>query len=207
MKFHSDWKYLQWQYVEKVANNELARIVGIIPVVGYLILFNDEIAGIASFGIIAGAENGETSPFLMNGLAKMRLVFLGSLCLFIANIIFRIFRPQVLEHSKGDLEFSTRVRDSYSVYELISMEDGVYSERWKPRSPFFWIVRGETRKNKPVVSGFTPMSRNSMFSRHGEYINFLAREWWIGMMHTACGAPGFDNFGNHGLCNAGNPNN
>lgn len=188
MKFYSDWKIVQWNSVEKVANNELARIVGLVPLVGYLILFNDEIAGIASFTIIAGVENDNVSPFILSSLAKMRFVFFGSLFVLFANLTFRVFRPPVLENSKGDMEFSTRVRDSYSVYELASMEAQVFSDHWKPRSPFFWMVSDKIRSKKAVVSGFKPHLRARMFSAHGDYIHFLAREWWAGKMHTFRGA-------------------
>ena len=188
MKFYSDWKITQWNYVEKVANNELARIVGLVPLVGYLILFNDEIAGMASFAIISGAENDIVSPFILSGIAKMRFVFFGSLFVMFANLIYRVFRPQVLDNSKGDIEFSTRVRDSYSVYELKSMEEQVFSDHWKPRSPFFWLVFDQIRRKKPVVSGYRPDVREAMFSKHGDYIYFLAREWWAGMMHKSRGA-------------------
>jgi len=188
MKFYSDWKIAQWYSVEKIANNELARIVGLVPLVGYLILFNDEIAGIASFGTIAGVDNDNVSPFILSSLAKMRFVFFGSLFVLFANLIYRIFRPQVLDSSKGGMEFSTRVRDSYSVYELASMEEQVFSEHWKPRSPFFWMVHDSIRSKKPLVSGYRPDARAQMFSKHGDYIHFLAREWWAGMMHTSRGA-------------------
>lgn len=188
MKFYSDWKIAQWNFVEKVANNELARIVGLVPLVGYLILFNDEIAGIASFSIIAGVENDNVSPFILSSLAKMRFVFFGSLLVLFANLSYRVFRPPVLESSKGDIEFSTRVRDSYSVYELASMEEQVLSDRWKPRSPFFWLVHEQPRSKKTVVSGYRPDARAQMFSDYGDYIHFLAREWWAGTMHTFRGA-------------------
>jgi hypothetical protein len=43
---------------------------------------------------------------------------------------------------------------------------------------------GRQRAKKPVISGFRPDVRAEMFSKHGDYIGFLAREWWVGMMHT-----------------------
>lgn len=118
----------------------------------------------------------------------MRFVFFGSLFVLFANLIYRVFRPQVLDSSKGDMEFSTRVRDSYSVYELASMEEQVFSDHWKPRSPLFWMVRDSIRPKRPIVSGFRSDVRPQMFSKHGDYIDFLAREWWVGMMHTSRGA-------------------
>ncbi|WP_170573538.1 hypothetical protein [Ruegeria atlantica] len=184
MKFHSDWKLTQWQSVERVANNDLTRVVALVPIIGYLILFNDRIAEIASFRMIAGVEPGVETPFYLTGIAKMRLVFFGSLLLLCSNLIFKVFRPPVLELAKGDIEFAARVSERYSVYELADMETHVFSDYWKPRLPLFWKVLDEFRSKKPVVSGYRPDVRNTMFNAHGDYISYLSREWWNGEMHT-----------------------
>lgn len=184
MKFHSDWKFTQWQSVERVANNDLTRVVALVPIIGYLILFNDQIAEIASFRKMAGVEPGAKTPFYLSGVAKMRLVFFGSLLLLISNVVFRVFRPQVLELAKGDMEFATRVGESYSVHELTGMEAQVFSDHWKPRLPLFWKVRDKFRNKKPLVSGYRSDVRTFMFEKHGDYISYLSREWWTGEMHT-----------------------
>jgi len=183
MKFHSDWTFTQWQSVERVANNNLTRVVALVPIIGYLILFNDRIADIASFRVIAGVEPGTKSPFYLSGLSKMRLVFFGSLLLLISNMIFRVFRPRVLELAKGDMEFAARVGERYSVHELASMEAQVFSDHWKPRLPLFWKVHDKFRSKKPLVSGYRPDVRTYMFNKHGDYISYLSREWWTGEMH------------------------
>jgi hypothetical protein len=64
------------------------------------------------------------------------------------------------------------------------MEMRVHSENWAKRTSVFWMVLGQQRAKKPNVSGYRPDARASMFLRHGDYIGFLAREWWVGMMHT-----------------------
>ncbi|SLN63642.1 hypothetical protein [Ruegeria meonggei] len=184
MKFHSDWKFTQWQSVERVANNDLTRVVALVPIIGYLILFNDQIAEIASFRVIAGVEPGAETPFFLTGVAKMRLVFFGSLLLLFSNLIFKAFRPHVLELAKGDMEFAARVGERYSVHELAALEAQVFSDHWKPRLPLFWKVHDKFRNKKPVVTGYRPDMRNAMFNAHGDYINYLSREWWTGEMHT-----------------------
>ncbi|BBU54410.1 hypothetical protein KU6B_06750 [Mameliella alba] len=184
MKSRTDWKLVRWESVKAVANNDFTRVVGLIPIAGYLILFNDEIAGILSFDALAGVGGTERSPFLLDGLTKLRLVFFGSLFVFGSFVTFRVFRPEVLEAAKNDLEFSEVVRQRYSVYELAQIEERVHSESWVERTEAFWTVLGKQRSKKPVVSGFRPDVRADMFSKHGDYIGFLAREWWVGMMHT-----------------------
>lgn len=184
MKPSTDWKCVRWETVKGVANNDFTRIVALIPIAGYLILFNDEIAGMASFDALAGVGEAERSPFLLDSLTKLRLVFFGSLFVLCSFLTYRLFRPEVLEASKNDLEFSELVRQRYSVYELAQIEEYVYSETWAERTEAFWLVRGERRSKKPVVSGYRADVRAQMFSKHGDYIGFLAREMWEGMMHT-----------------------
>lgn len=178
-----DWKVVQWDFVKGVANNDFTRVVALIPIAGYLILFNDEIARMASFDALAGVGEDDRTPFILDGLTKLRLVFLGSLSVLCSFLIYRVFRPEVLEVSSNDLEFAELVSQRYSVHELAKLEDQVHSENWTERTEAFWVVLGKTRSKKPLVSGFRPDVRESMFSQHGDYIRFLAREWWIGMMH------------------------
>lgn len=184
MKQSMDWKIVRWNFVKGIANNDFTRVVGLIPVAGYLILFNDEIARLASFDALAGVGEDEVSPFLLSGLAKLRLVFLGSLLVLCSFLTYRVFRPEELEVSNNDLEFSELVRQRYSVHELAEMEKHVHSESWTERTSGFWVILGKRRSKKPMVSGYRPDARAHMFSKHGDYIGFLAREWWVGMMHT-----------------------
>jgi len=184
MKLRNDWKRLRWESVKGVANNDFTRVMGLIPVAGYLILFNDEVAGMVSFDALAGVGEAERSPFFLDGLTKLRLVFFGSLFVFCSFLAYRLFRPAALETSQNDLEFSELVWQRYSVYELAQIEECVHSETWIERTEAFWVVLGRQRSKKPVVKGYRPDVRALMFSKHGDYIDFLAREWWDGMMHT-----------------------
>jgi len=184
MKQSMDWKILRWDFIKGIANNDFTRVIGLIPVAGYLILFNDEIARLASFDALAGVGEDQVSPFIFGGLTKLRLVFFGSLLVLCSFLIYRVFRPDELEVSNNDLEFSELVRQRYSVHELTEMETHVHSESWTERTSVFWMFRGQRRSKKSRVSGYSPTARSSMFSKHGDYIGLLAREWWFGMMHT-----------------------
>lgn len=106
----------------------------------------------------------------LEGLTKLRLVFFGSLSVLCSFLTYRLFRPEVLEASKNDLEFSELVRQRYSVHELAQMEERVHSGQWTERTEAFWMVLGKRRSKKPVVSGYRPDVRAHMFSEHGEYL-------------------------------------
>ena len=153
MKPSTEWKGLRWEAVKGVANNDFTRVVALIPVVGYLILFNDEIAGMVSFDALAGVGEAKRSPFLLVGLTKLRLVFFGSLFVLCSFLTYRLFRPEVLEESKNGLEFSELVRQRYSVHELAQIEERVHSQSWTERTDAFWTVLGKRRIKKPLISG------------------------------------------------------
>ena len=182
IKFSEDWQAMQWRAVKAIANNDLSRVMGLVPLAGYLILFNNEIANLASFDTLAGVSEDSISPFFLEGLTKLRLVFFGSLFVFGSYVTYRLFRPPVLDWSNSEIEFSSRVQESYTVQEIASMEAQVFSAGWKPRRDGFWIFLGSMR-TKPMLIGYRPDVRQPMFAKHGDYISFLAREWWAGMMH------------------------
>ena len=72
MKFSEDWQLAQWRAVKAVANNDLSRIIGFVPLAGYLILFNDEIANLTSFDTFAGIKETSISPFFLEGLLRLK---------------------------------------------------------------------------------------------------------------------------------------
>jgi hypothetical protein len=161
----------------------VARIIGLVPLAGYLILFNDEIARLASVDTIAGVTDRAESTFLFESVTKLRLVFFGSFFVFVSYVVYRIWRPPVLDGSSSDIEFAGRVQENYTVQEIATMEAQVFSEGWQPRLDVFWIMLGCTRTAR-ILSGWRPDVRGMMLRKHRDYISFLAREWWVGMMHT-----------------------
>lgn len=183
-KYHSDWRFTQWPFIKAIANNDLSRIIGLVPLAGYLILFNDEIARFASFDTLAGVTDQTGTTFLIGSVTKLRLVFFGSLFVFGSNVFYRIWHPPVLDGSSSEIEFAGRVREDYTVREIASMEADVYSEGWRPRLEIFWVFLDSLR-TKPILQGYRTDVRGHMFRKHGDYISFLAREWWVGMMHRS----------------------
>ena len=185
METKTDWRVLRWNYVKSIASKDFTRVVGLIPIAGYLILFNDEIVSMASFNTLAGVAFGERSPFLVDGLTKLRFVFFGSLFVLASFAIYRVFRPDVLEFSNSDLEFAELVRQRYSVHDIVKMDEQVHSGDWIERTDSFWIVQGKLRRKETVVSGYRWDARAHMLSKRGDYISLLAREWWLGQVHKA----------------------
>jgi len=173
----------QWQFISSAARNDLSRIIAVVPIVGYLILFNDYVAETLQFNVLAGARADDPSPFFIPTDVKLRLVFLGSLLVLVANIASRIFSPNELEHSSNGFVFSDRVFESFSAEEVKAMETEVYDAAWSPRTSFF-DNNTDLRLGKrqtPILLGF--QNKQFMLRDNSEYLRNLAREWWCGKMH------------------------
>lgn len=188
MEFKKAWKFLGWDVLEKVCNNQFSKLIGALPVIGYFILFNDEIADVLTFKFISGQANTEVNAFFLNSLLKLRLIFFGSILLFLSNMFFLYFRPEELKVANGEFAFSGVVKESYTIYDLRRIEDQVFGDNWRPRLHDFWFVNDSQRPKNRVVSGHRYDARNAMFHQFGDYIDLLSREWWVGQMYSKDGA-------------------
>lgn len=183
-----------WPFLEQIANNQVGRLVSAIPIVGYLILFNDQFANAVSFNAIAGSNLETESPFWFNSIFKLRSAFFGSLFILLANILFAVFSPRVLKSSKDDLQFCERVFESYSKDEIVKIEQDITDQNWNLRTP--WLLqenrdglyweKDQEGKKKPIsrLSGFA--QKRYITREYPDYVRLLAREWWHGQMHTFC---------------------
>lgn len=173
-----------WSTVKKVASNDLTKIIGIVPVVGYLILFNDSILYSVQFNTITGTTGDEASPFLIGGLTKLRMTFFGSLCVTISFLIYQTRRPKALDNASDDFSFAERVRESYSVVEMKALERDVMDANWQKRLGLFWFPSQGARKRESRVQGFREDLRPKFLTEFRDYIDQASREWWIGQMNS-----------------------
>lgn len=183
--------FLRWDFIEKIADNEISKIVGIVPLVGYLILFNDSLLDTLSFSDFAGVSTEGDTPFFWSSITKLRSTFFGSILLLLANLSFRAASPRVLTHSKSDIQFSEKVTDSYSLMEIQSIERDVMSENWSLRSDEIWnevsqrykgVEEFRSRLNNLKLAGF--QERKFVMGGEPEYVQLISREWWLGEMHS-----------------------
>lgn len=169
--------FLQWKFIDKVSNSQTSKLVAALPLVGYLIVFNDQIAGIMSFDFIAGNSKSGENIFLLSGLAKLRLVFFGSIALLISNLVCQLFRPKELQFADNEFEFVTLVRENYTSTEIDLMEQRIKSTNWVKQKDFIWnAFEAESSQSGP----YDP-KRGKHFPS-GQHVDLVSREWWAGQM-------------------------
>jgi hypothetical protein len=93
----------RWSDYVDLIDGPPARAALAIPLVGYLILFNDWVANNLTFQIISG----EGGPYVgMSGATRLQWVYFGLFCLATASVIYRWRRPFVHKFGRNFVEFS-----------------------------------------------------------------------------------------------------
>ena len=170
-------KFYRWEMVDGLSNNEISKIAAAIPLIGYIIIFNDTFLSSAGYEIISGSAEG-IDYFLFETLTKLRMSFWGAIFLLLSLILFRIFAPEVLSQEKNDLSFADLVISSYSCAEISRIEDSVKKETWQVRTDQF-----EKIKDFPKIIAKVETPKYKFIQNKEDDIRTVSREWWLGLMH------------------------
>jgi hypothetical protein len=90
-KYNFQWSNYVWLF-----ENRISKYTILVPVLGYLVLFNDQI-----FEHLKFQELADEGPihFGVNPKSRLRMIYLGLLLIATAQTLYFLFRPSVLKFS------------------------------------------------------------------------------------------------------------
>lgn len=100
----------------------IAKCAMAVPIVGYLILFNDSISQHLSFNKLAD-EN--TLRFGLSSLARLKFIYFGLIFLGSANILYRIRRPFVLRIGTNQFDYVEKGLVHFTVSTYIDINGDI----------------------------------------------------------------------------------
>src|SRR5216683_2628609 len=109
----SDYLYLFDGWVAKCAMG--------VPVIGYLILFNDSISQHLSFNKLASKN---VLGFGLSSGARLKLIYFGLIFLGSANILYRIHRPFVFKIGTNQFEYVENALKHFTVSAYMRFSGG-----------------------------------------------------------------------------------
>lgn len=101
----------------------IARCAMAVPIVGYLVLFNDAVSQHLSFKTLAGINDG----WLTSG-TRLRLVYFGLIFLGTATILYRLRRPFVFKIGTNQFDYVEKALRHFTVSAYINIHDAIRSE-------------------------------------------------------------------------------
>ena len=106
-----------------------------VPIVGYLILFNDSISQHLSFNRLAD-EN--IFRFGLSSIARLKFIYFGLIFLGSANILYRIRRPFVLKIGTNQFDYVEKALEHFTVSAYIDINGEIrHNGHYTPHGKYY----------------------------------------------------------------------
>lgn len=126
-----DWIELRWStfrynyrwsdYVSYI-DGWIPKLALTVPVLGYLILFNDKASEILVFKELA---NETADSFGLAGVQRLRFLYFGLIFLGLSNFLYRIRRPYQFKFGTNFVDYSNTCLDAFTLGDYIEMHDKI----------------------------------------------------------------------------------
>jgi len=129
---------LTWSNFEPIIDGWIPKFSLFVPIIGYYILFNDNVIEFFEMTTLTGEQPKEAESW------RIYLIYYGLFFLGISNIIFRIFRPEFLKLGKAKFSYAENGLNKFSFRELKQKYD-LFNEKYGP---------GDNREFEPSWNKF-----------------------------------------------------
>ncbi len=96
-----------------------------VPIIAYLILFNDKISELLSFTELANEENLAIG---LSGVQRLRFLYFGLICLGVSNLIYRLKKPYQFRFGTNLVEFTRTCLEVFTLSHYIQINDEIRHE-------------------------------------------------------------------------------
>lgn len=110
----------RWSDYTSLIDGRLARLSLAIPIVGYLIIFNDYIAQHISFNILTSDND---ISWGLSSLLRLKLLYLGLVIIGSANIVYYLRRPHSLKLGRTETDYINYGLRYFGVYNFITIHN------------------------------------------------------------------------------------
>jgi len=101
------------------------RFAFFVPIVGYLIIFNDYVGGNIAFQNLLGPENRD---FPLDSQSRLRLVYFGLIFLGMSNIVFRLRQPHIFRLGKDRMQVTRMCLDIFTYGDFLNLHGSIRHE-------------------------------------------------------------------------------
>lgn len=122
LKLESFWDNFRWSDWIDYIDGWIPRFAFFVPLLGYVILFNDKIGELVQFDTLVGSGGS------FNGLdsgERLRLIYFGLILLGISNIFFRLKKPYIFRFGTNIREYTSNCLQTLSYVNFLRMHNGI----------------------------------------------------------------------------------
>lgn len=114
----NDFMEVNWSQYADLIDGWIPKFSFFIPLLGYLILFNDQILDFFEISQLTGAEEGSKNIW------RFRVLYFGLILLGVSNIIYIILKPSIFKVAIDENEFVSKCLETFSFedFQKIKMD-------------------------------------------------------------------------------------
>lgn len=186
MKWRVFWYNFKWPDYVWALDGWIARASLGIPLLGYLIIFNDTVAGyLSSFDLLAGPP---PAWHFIDGATRLKMMYLGLVALAAANAVYFWRRPRLMKWGTSADSFidnamrSFKVGDFVRIHSTISDRDALtqdgkyYTAEWEQ---FLGLADGE-RGGPNRQADFSGVHFEEAKARFGSLLRSMLADYYFG---------------------------
>jgi hypothetical protein len=117
-RLHSFWYNFGWTDWVAYIDGWVPRFALFVPIVGYLVLFNDQVGGSVAFRNLVGPD---LQDFWLSGRHRLRFVYFGLFALGISNLIYRARQPYVFRFGTTPASYTRTALELFTYQDFLSM--------------------------------------------------------------------------------------
>lgn len=111
-----------WSILRLIGRSRLAQATIFIPIVGYFVLFNEQITKYLRLLPTLAEAPREIDEYT---LGRLLCLYIGLFCIGIGSILFQMCSPREIADNKNEHEFSTGELDLMTSYRFYSMRNAL----------------------------------------------------------------------------------
>lgn len=123
-RWQSFWYNFGWSDWVAYIDGWIPRFSLFVPVIGYLIIFSDQIGGSLQFNNLAGTG----LHFGLSERERLRFVYFGLFCLGLSNFIYRIKQPYNFKFGTDRVSYSRAALESFTYQDFLSLHHEIRSK-------------------------------------------------------------------------------
>jgi hypothetical protein len=108
----------QWSDYVRYIDGWIPKLALTVPVLGYLILFNDQVSSVIQFSAITGKE---AETYGLEGVQRLRLLYFGLIFLGISNFVYTLRKPYQFKFGTNFIDYSRTCLEVFTVSDYIHM--------------------------------------------------------------------------------------
>lgn len=116
--YHYNFAWTDWVlYID----GWIPKFAFFVPILGYLVLFNDEVSNLLIFSNLTNANVNLDHHTMLDGEVRLRLVYFGLIFLGVSNFVYKFRRPHLFRFGTTQADFTRTALELFTLSDYIDI--------------------------------------------------------------------------------------